>query len=35
VEVQFHAFLMLSLDGHEELASGPGHFTPRESVPST
>jgi len=33
--VQFHAFLMLSLKGHEELASGPGHFTPRESAPST
>jgi len=30
VEVEFHTYLTLSLDGGEWLASRPGRFTPRE-----
>jgi len=33
VEVQFHAFLTLELDGGEWLASPPGRFTPGEIAP--
>jgi len=35
VEVQFHAFLTLALDGGEWSASHPGHSNPRKRAPGT
>ena len=32
VEVQFHSFLAVALDGDEWSMSYPGHFTPRKEM---
>jgi len=34
VEVKFHAFLTLVIDGNEGSVSRSGHFTPGERTPS-
>jgi hypothetical protein len=35
MEVQFHTFLTLALDGGEWTASSPSYFTSRERTPGT